>query len=144
MKKINYFSSGTTSTNVDIAALILRVVSGCFMIYGHGYGKFKKFFADEAIEFMDPFGISATATLGLVVFAEFVCALLIILGLMTRFALIPLFITMVYAGFIVHGGDGFREKELALFYATIFFVIFLLGPGKYSLDRLIRKRRTTV
>jgi putative oxidoreductase len=144
MKKINYFSSGTTTTNVDIAALILRIVSGCFMIYGHGYGKFKKFFADEAIEFMDPFGISATATLGLVVFAEFICALFIVFGLMTRWALIPLLITMIYAGFVVHGADGFREKELALFYAAVFLVLLLIGPGKYSMDRWIRKRRTTV
>lgn len=143
MKKINYFSSGTSTTNVDIAALILRLIAGSFMIYGHGWGKFKKFFSDEAIEFVDPFGISATATLGLVVFSEFICAILIIIGLMTRLALIPLIITMLYAGFVIHGADSFREQELSLFYAFVYISIFLLGPGKYSLDRLIKKRRTT-
>lgn len=144
MKKLNYFSSGTTTMNVDVAALILRIIAGGFMLYGHGLGKFQKFFSDEAIQFVDPFGISATATLGLVVFAEFVCAFFIIVGLMTRISTIPLIITMLYAGFVIHGGDGFREKELSLFYTAVFIAIFLIGSGKYSLDRLIRKRRTTV
>ena len=114
------------------------------MLYGHGLGKFQKFFSDEAIEFMDPFGISATATLGLVVFAEFVCAGLVILGLMTRYALIPLLFTMVYAALVAHSGDPFGDKELALIYLVVYLSILLLGPGKYSFDRMIRKRRETV
>lgn len=141
---MNFFSSGTTTMNVDISALILRLAAGLFMMYGHGLGKFQKFFSDEAIEFMDPFGISATATLGLVVLAEFICALFVAFGLLTRFALIPLIITMIYAAFVVHGPDSFREKELSMFYLLVYIVIFLIGPGKYSLDRLIRKRRATV
>ena len=144
MGKRSFFSSGSSVSNLDIASLILRLVSGSFMIYGHGWGKFQKFFSDEAIEFMDPFGISATATLGLVVFAEFFCAILVVLGLMTRYALIPLMITMLYAGFVVHGGDEFRSKELALVYLAVYLVLLLIGPGKYSLDRMIRKRRSTI
>lgn len=144
MGKKNFFSSGTTVSNVDLASLIMRVVSGSFMIYGHGWGKFQKFFSDQAIEFMDPFGISATATLGLVVFAEVICSALVVLGLMTRIAIIPLMITMAYAGFVVHGADEFRSKELAFFYLVTYFVILLIGPGKHSLDRMIRKRRSTL
>lgn len=114
------------------------------MLYGHGLGKFQKFFSDEAIEFIDPFGISATATLGLVVFAEFVCAALVALGLMTRYALIPLILTMIYAAFIAHGADPFGDKEMALLYLVVYVVLLFLGPGKYSLDRMIQKRRETV
>ena len=144
MKKSHLFSSGTTTSKVDVASLILRVFGGIFMLYGHGLGKFQKFFSDEAIEFIDPFGISATATLGLVVFAEFVCAALVALGLMTRYALIPLILTMLYAAFVAHGSDPFGDKEMALLYLGIFVVLLFLGPGKYSLDRMIQKRRETV
>lgn len=142
--KVRLFSSGTTLSNVDLTSLILRVAAGSFMIYGHGAGKFSKFFSDEAIEFIDPFGISATATLGLVIFAEVICAVLVIFGLMTRWALIPLMLTMLYAVFVAHGDDPFRQKEMGLLYFFIFVALMLLGPGKYSLDRMLRKRRETI
>lgn len=144
MKTGGLFSSGTSTGNVDFAALLLRLAGGGFMIYGHGAAKFSKFFADEAIEFIDPFGISATATLGLVVFAEAICAILVTLGLMTRYALIPLICTMLYAAFAAHADDPFGKKELALIYLFIYTSLLFLGPGKYSLDRFIKKRRATV
>lgn len=144
MKIKGLYASGTSVFNVDLTSLILRLTAGSFMIYGHGAGKFAKFFSDEAIEFIDPFGISATATLGLVIFAEVICAFLVILGLMTRYALIPLMLTMLYAVFIAHGEDPFRQKEMGLLYFFIFVAVMLLGPGKYSFDRMIRKRRETI
>ncbi len=142
--KVRLFSSGTSVSNVDFTSLILRVAAGSFMIYGHGASKFSKFFSDEAIEFIDPFGISATATLGLVIFAEVICAVLVIFGLMTRWALIPLILTMLYAVFVAHGDDPFRQKEMGLLYFFIFVALMLLGPGKYSLDRMLRRRRETI
>lgn len=144
MKAGNLFSSGTSISNLNLAILILRLVGGGFMLYQHGAGKFLKFFSDEKIEFIDPFGISATGTLALVVFAEAVCSILVILGLMTRYALIPLMFTMIYAVVFVHKGSVFGEKELALIYLTIYFALLLLGPGRYSLDRMIKKRRSTI
>lgn len=142
--KVRLFSSGTSVSNVDFTSLILRVAAGSFMIYGHGASKFSKFFSDEAIEFIDPFGISATATLGLVIFAEVICSVLVIFGLMTRWALIPLMLTMLYAVFVAHGDDPFRQKEMGLLYFFIFVALMLLGPGKYSLDRMLRRRRETI
>lgn len=142
--KVRLFSSGTSVSNVDFTSLILRVAAGSFMIYGHGASKFSKFFSDDAIEFIDPFGISATATLGLVIFAEVICAVLVIFGLMTRWALIPLMLTMLYAVFVAHGDDPFRQKEMGLLYFFIFVALMLLGPGKYSLDRMLRRRRETI
>lgn len=142
--KLNFFSSGTSVNNLNLSALLLRVVSGSFMIYQHGAGKFTRFFADEKIEFEDPFGIGATATLGLAVFAEVVCAGMLVIGLMTRYALIPLIFTMVYAAFFYHAGDTFRDKEMALVYLAVYVALLLIGPGRYSLDRLARKRRSTI
>lgn len=144
MKKGNLFSSGTSITNLNLSSLILRLVGGGFMFYQHGGGKFLKFFSDEKIEFADPFGIGSTATLALVVFAEAICSILVILGLMTRYALVPLIFTMIYAGFVVHAQDAFGDKELALIYLAIYTSLLLIGPGRYSLDRAIKKRRSTI
>ena len=73
--------------------------------------------------------------------AEVVAAILLILGLGTRFVLIPLIITMLVAFFIVHADDPFSKKELALLYLIPFISLFLTGPGKYSLDALIFKTK---
>lgn len=142
--KAHFFSSGTSISNLNLATLLLRLVGGGFMIYQHGAGKFLKFFSDEKIEFADPFGMGATATLGLAVFAEVICAVLAIIGLMTRYALIPLIFTMVYAAFFYHAEDSFGDKEMALLYLVIYFALLLIGPGRYSIDRLVRKRRSTI
>lgn len=142
--KLNFFSSGTSVNNLNLTSLLLRIVGGGFMIYGHGVGKFTKFFADEKIQFIDPFGISSTATLGLAVFSEVICATFILVGLMTRYALLPLIFTMFYAAFFQHADESFREKELALMYLSIYIGLLFIGPGRYSIDRLVRRRRSTI
>lgn len=136
-KKLYY--PGNYSTNENLVLLIFRVVGGAFMLT-HGIGKFEKLFGTAEIQFADPFGIGAVATLALTVFAEVICAILLILGLGTRFAAIPLLITMLVAAFIIHSSDGFGRQELPLLYATVYFAIALLGAGKYSIDNLLYKK----
>jgi putative oxidoreductase len=48
---------------------------------------------------------------------------------------------MTVVTFIVHAEDPFAMKEKALLFLLIFVVQFVTGPGKYSLDAQIRKRR---
>lgn len=84
---------------------------------------------------MDPFGIGSAPTLFLAIVAEVLCALLIILGFKTRWNAIPPAITMFVAAFVVHRADPFGTKEMALVYFVVFLSIFLIGPGKYSVDK---------
>jgi putative oxidoreductase len=77
----------------------------------------------------------------LTVFAEFVCSILLIVGLGTRLALIPLIITMLVAVFIVHAPDGMDKKEHGLMYLLPYFALFLLGSGKFSLDAFLKKEK---
>lgn len=132
----NIFSPGTYPNNVSIALLILRVVIGTFMLT-HGIGKAENLFGSDPIQFADPIGIGVTASLALAVFSEVFCSILIIIGLATRFAAIPLLITMLVATFIVHINDGFGKQEFALLYAVIYSTIAIIGAGKYSIDYII-------
>lgn len=71
--------------------------------------------------------------------AEFLGGLFLALGLLTRPSAFFLGVTMFVAGFIRHGADPYRQKELAFFYLVVAIFFFLQGGGKWSLDRMIRK-----
>ena len=119
----------------DFGLLIIRVAAGFFMIYGHGFGKLTRLFGSDEIAFADPFGLGPVVTLAFAVLAEFFCAILIIIGLYTRAATIPLIITMATAFFTAHLTDEFGSQEKSLLYLFIFVGLFLTGPGKISLDK---------
>jgi putative oxidoreductase len=124
----------------NIALLILRLSSGGFMLFAHGLPKLMDFTA-RATRFPDPLGIGPTASLSLAIFAEVFCAALIIFGLATRFAAIPLIITMAVAAFIVHASDPFARQELPLLFGAVFLALALTGGGEFSLDRILKNRR---
>ena len=116
----------------DAAFFVLRIGFGFGMLFGHGWGKLMKLMGDEPIKFMDFLGLGPTFSLGLVVFAEFFCSILLIIGLFTRWAAFFLIFTMCVAIFYKHLGDPFAEK--AFLYLVAYVAIFMAGAGNYSVD----------
>lgn len=122
----------------DLAIFLLRVTSGAFMLFAHGLPKLNRLFSSGEITFSDPLGIGTVPSLALAVFSEFFCSILLILGLFARASLIPLIITMFVAAFIHHAGDTFLQMERALLFLLIFIVLFLTGPGRFALGRVVK------
>lgn len=119
---------------VDLGLLFFRIgISGLMLT--HGIPKLITFFGSEEIRFADPVGMGETVTFAFAVFAEFLCSVLILIGLGTRLAVIPLIITMAVLVLIVHMPDGLGRQELPLLYLTGYILLFLTGSGKYSLDQ---------
>lgn len=127
----------------DIGLLILRIGVGCFMMR-HGLQKLEMLMGDGPIQFADPMGMGQTFTLYFAIFAELICSFLIMIGLATRLATIPLIITMLVAVLIIHAADPIDNKELGSLYLVIYVVLTLTGAGKYSVDHLISGRRREV
>ena len=125
------FLSGAALSN-DLGLLILRLFAGGLMLT-HGFPKLQMLLAGN-FQFADPIGVGMELTLVLSVFAEFLCAILVILGFFTRLAVVPLIINMAVAFFIVHSPDPLQVKELALIYLIVFITLFFTGPGQYSID----------
>ena len=125
--------------DTDVAALVLRLLVGGLFMY-HGWGKVAGY-EQMVTQFPDVIGVGSKLSLQLVIFGEAVCGILVALGLLTRLAVIPIFITMAVAFFVAHGKDPFDAKTLPFLYMGLCLVIFILGPGRYSIDALINRNR---
>jgi putative oxidoreductase len=121
----------------NAAMLFLRFAAGGLMMK-HGYDKLVHFGSYKAT-FMNFLGLGSSTSLALVVFAEFFCALFIIIGLFTRWAAIPLIITMCVALFKAHNGDFMGEGEESALYLGTYLTLLLVGPGRISVDGMIGK-----
>lgn len=146
-----------TDRNLSIGLLILRIGIAGYMVT-HGWGKLQMVLAAQYDMFGDPIGLGNRASLLLVMFAEFICALLVLIGAGTRFAAIPIVITMGVAAFVAHGSDpwtmgkaaelffsgaskSWASKQPALMFAAVFLALVFTGAGRYSVDGWIAARR---
>ena len=111
------------------------------MMLVHGLEKFGKY-NEISDKFPDPLGMGSQASLISAIGSEVGCSILLIAGLLTRLAALPLAFTMIVALFIVHGSDPWEKKELAAVYLAAYVAIFFLGAGRFSLDHLIWGRKT--
>jgi len=79
---------------------------------------------------------------------EVVGGTLILLGLFTRPVAFILSGEMAFAYFIGHAGNGFwpvlNQGAPAIFYCFTFLYFSAAGPGPWSLDALLARRRGTV
>jgi putative oxidoreductase len=121
----------------NAAMLVLRLGLGALMM-NIGYDKLVHF-AEKRADFMNFMGIGQSMSLALVVFAEFFCSLFLIIGLFTRFATIPLIITMCVIVFKVNNGHVFGDGMTAALFLTGYIALLLCGPGKVSVDGMIGK-----
>lgn len=107
----------------------------------HGWQKLSAY-SGLKDKFPDPIGVGSHLSLILAIGAEAGCALLLILGLFSRLATIPLAFTMVVALFIVHANDPWKVKELAALFLAIYVGLFFTGPGAFSIDQRLLARRS--
>jgi len=134
---MKFASTKYSNTAFSIATLLLRLGLGILMI-PHGYDKLQRF-SERSQTFTNPFHLGSTISLALVVFAEFFCSCLLVLGLFTRLACIPLIITMLVIVFYSNHGQFFGKGELGAVYLMGYIALIILGPGNVSVDRLIGK-----
>ncbi|WFE22388.1 DoxX family protein [Solwaraspora sp. WMMD937] len=77
---------------------------------------------------------------------QLVGGLLVLTGLGTRVAAVICSGSMAYAYFVVHQPDALLPQnnggELAALFCWAFLLVAALGPGRYSLDAMLSRRRT--
>lgn len=140
MKKINMSKIFLDAIHFDVAILLIRIFMGGFMAILHGYSKWEKWDLIRG-DFVEPFGMPTWFAAGFTIFAELFCCMMIVFGLFTRINTLLIMITMAVAAFYVHAGDALDDREGSITYLAAFTAIFLAGPGKYSLDYLIFRKK---
>ena len=139
MPILRTLASDKSSTGAAGWALaVLRIGLGLGMLLGHGWPKLMAF-SERSSSFADPLGLGSPLSLALIVFAEVLCAGLVVLGVFTRLASIPLIFGMGVVVFLVKGGAILGGGELASVYALGFIALLVGGGGNVSLGRMLRR-----
>ena len=118
--------------------LAFRVIFGVMIMY-HGAQKLKNF-SSLKTSFPDPLGIGIKTSLVLAIFGELICPIAFIAGFLYRLCMIPMMFTMFIAFFVAMRKAPYDQKELGLVYLLLFILLYLIGPGEYSIDYLIALR----
>lgn len=119
---------------VSFLILALRIVFGV-LFFVHGVDKMMNFQVLSE-NYPSVLGFGSYMTLMVTIFCEFCCSLFLISGLLVRIMVLPMIAAMAVAFFDIH--DGFLpEGELSLIYLSVFVILYVVGPGRYSLDSLI-------
>ncbi|HEX2187948.1 MAG TPA: DoxX family protein [Longimicrobiaceae bacterium] len=132
--------SGGASRTADAGLLVLRVFAGLALALAHGLGKLPpspRFLATvQEMGFPAPHLFAWAAGV-----SELFGGLLVAVGLLTRPAATLALLTLLTAAVLRHAGDPFDEREKALLFAAVMLLFALAGPGRYSLDALLARRR---
>ena len=143
---------GLCATDNDTGSLILRVVLGG-VFFPHGAQKTLAWFGGHGLAptvefFNQAFAVPAPLAY-LVIAAEFLGAIALILGLLTRFAAFGMFAVMAGAIYLVHWQNGFFMNwagnqagegiEYHLLVMGIALALMVRGGGRASLDRLLSR-----
>jgi putative oxidoreductase len=117
----------------DLGLLFLRVSASLFLLWVHGLPKLLNYSAQlQVIE--DPFHLGANLTLMLAIFAEVLCPLLIIVGLLVRLACLPILSVLLVAMVVVHPQWSIEEGQFGWLLLILFTSIFIAGPGRLALN----------
>ena len=129
------FPTKPNTTKVSLFLLAVRIIFG-ILLMNHGIQKWSNF-QELSMTFPDPLGIGSPLSLGLAFFGELVCSMGFIIGFLYRLAMIPMIFTMSVAFFVIHANDVFVVKELAFIYLVVFILMYIAGPGNFSIDYFI-------
>jgi putative oxidoreductase len=129
----------------DYPLLLIRLVLA-YGFFGPAMKKLKN--TQEIFEWFEGIGIPfPVINAYLTTYTEFIGFIFLAVGFATRLISIPLIIIMLVAIKTVHLNNGFVAAnngfEIPLYYAIMLFVLFVLfvyGPGKYSLDVYLSKK----
>ena len=119
----------------DLSLLLLRLLTGAFLIYGTQDNILSDARMHEFVQFLAKRGFVWPELMApLSVYAQFICGVLLVLGLLTRWAGLLMTFNFIVAVVMVHWSQDFRGWWPAIVLVFISLHFALHGAGRYSLD----------
>ena len=122
------------SKSQDLGLLFLRGSGALFLLWVHGLPKLLNY-SEQLKLIEDPFHLGAHVTLLLAIFAEVLCPLLIITGVLVRLACLPILAVLLIAMVVVHPEWSLFEGQFGWLLLIIFTSVLIAGPGRLSLGQ---------
>ena len=113
--------------------LFLRISGGLFLLWVHGLPKLLNY-SEELLRIEDPLHLGANVTLSLAIVAEVLCPLLIVAGVLVRFACLPILMVLLIALLVVHPQWSLAEGQFGWLLLILFTTVFIAGPGRLALN----------
>lgn len=125
----------------DLALLLLRLVTGAFLVWQSHDNIFSAERMDEFVAFLTQFNFIMPEVMApLCVYAQFLCGLAFVLGLLTRWAGVITTFVFVVAVWMVHWPQDFPGWWPALILVFLGILFATLGAGRYSVDALLEDK----
>jgi uncharacterized membrane protein YphA (DoxX/SURF4 family) len=125
----------------DLGLFLLRCVTGAFLVYQSHDNILSAGRMDEFVKFLTQFDFPLPGLMApLCVWAQFLCGIAFVLGLLTRWAGLVTAFVMLVAIWMVHWPQDFVGWWPALILVFLGLLFATQGAGRYSLDHRIERR----
>ncbi|WP_027374164.1 MULTISPECIES: DoxX family protein [Chryseobacterium] len=124
---------------IHIALLIFRIALSLELIFAHGLKKLGIGVA-EAEKVPNPLNLPEAFNSLFADAANLFFPVFVILGFLTRAAVLPILAVTLTGYFVLHWNDALLIKDTPFMYSLCYLFLLFVGPGKYSIDHYIRKK----
>ena len=132
-------SKTDTLPRLDLGLFFLRITGSLLLLYVHGLPKVLHF-SEELTRIEDPFGCGPYFSLIPAIVAEVICPILILFGVATRLACLPIIAVLLVAMLVVHPGWSIAEGQFGWLLLIIFTTLAITGPGGWRLRPSVSER----
>lgn len=125
---------------------LLRIWTGAVLFLRHGWEKQPAHWAQFLAHFPDPIGIGSHPSFFFAFVSDFICSILLVIGLGTRWAALYCLGNIFVAWAFVHHfaffgkGPGSDHGELIVLYIGSLLTILIAGPGTACIDRILARK----
>jgi putative oxidoreductase len=125
---------------------LLRACTGGTLFLRHGLEKQPAHWAQFMAHFPNPVGIGAHPSFLIAFFSDFVCAILLMIGMGTRWAALyclgNIFVAWAFVHHFVFLGKipGSDHGELMVLYLGALLTLLIAGPGAASVDGILGRK----